>query len=172
MRMAARIEAAQGYIAAAIQSLGQSTSIFEIKGSVYESAVNRVELAELLKRQGRIESAILEVETALEVFRQLGAAADERNAVERLAALKQAQAQSESENTLSPALADSLAPSPDLVSVIDGFMTRRLAQASVFRELLIQELASIIHQQANSRAALVAEVDGDSLKLKSFGRAE
>ncbi len=95
MRMAARIEAAQGHIAAAIQSLGQSTSIFEIKGSVYEIAVNRVDLAELLRRQGRIESAMLEVEMALAVFRQLGAAADERKAIERLAALKQVQTQAE-----------------------------------------------------------------------------
>jgi len=164
MRMDARIAAAQGHIAAAIQSLGQSTSIFEIKGSVYEIAFNRVEFAELLRRQGRIESAMLEVETALEVFRQLGAAADERNAIERLAALKQTLTQAESHTS---ALTYALAPAPDLVSVIDGFMTRRLAQAAVFRELLIQELASIIHQQANSRAALVAEADGNNLKLKA-----
>ncbi|MGA9768760.1 MAG: tetratricopeptide repeat protein, partial [Blastocatellia bacterium] len=160
MRISSRIEAAQGFIAAAIQSLGQSTSIFEIKGSVYEIAVNRIDLAGLLTRQGNIESATVEVEKALEGFRQLGAAADERIALERLAALKQIQTQTRVHS-------DIIQPTPDLVSIIDGFMTRRLAQASVFRELLIQELASIIQQQANSKAALVAEVDGNSLRLKA-----
>jgi hydrogenase-4 transcriptional activator len=176
MRMAARIEASEGHVASAIQSLGQSTSIFEIRGSAYEVAVNRVALAEMLARQEQIADAAREIESALEVFQRLGAASDEQNAKKRLAALKQSQAPeinqaSEQTSTIrnnpSSVLPPSFLPGPDLVSLIDGFMTRRLVQAAVFRELLLYELASIIHQQANSRGALIAEVDGDSLKLST-----
>ena len=175
MRMAARIEASKGHIASAIQSLGQSTSIFEIRGSAYDIAVNRVALGELLERQERIAEATREVEMALEVFQRLGAESDEQHAKKRLLALKQAQALAISRpsahmptigNAASAALPTFL-QGPDLVSLIDGFMTRRLVQAAVFRELLLHDLASIIRRQANSRAALVAEVDGDSLKLNA-----
>ena len=47
MRMAAKIEAADGHIAAAIQSLGQSTSIYSLRGNVYACAINRLILARL-----------------------------------------------------------------------------------------------------------------------------
>ncbi|MEK6301225.1 MAG: sigma 54-interacting transcriptional regulator [Acidobacteriota bacterium] len=171
MRMAAKIEASKGHIAAAIQSLGQSTSIFEIRGSVYDVAVNRVALAEMLERQNQIAAATREIEMALEVFQRLGAASDEQNARSRLAALKRALVTQIQASTIgddsSRALPASFQAGPDLVSMIDGFTTRRLVQAAVFRDLLLHELASIIREQANSRAALVAEVDGDRLKLST-----
>ena len=175
MRMAARIEASKGHIASAIQSLGQSTSIFEIRGSAYDIAVNRVALGELLERQERIPEATCEVEVALEVFQRLGAESDEQNAKERLLALKQAQAPAiRRPSAQVPGIGSSASSAlptfrqePDLVSLLDGFMTRRLVQAAVFRELLLHELSSIIRRQANSRAALVAEVDGDSMKLNA-----
>jgi transcriptional regulator with PAS, ATPase and Fis domain len=174
--MAARIEASEGHIASAIQSLGQSTSIFEVVGSSYDVAVNCVALAEMLERQDQIASATSQIEIALEVFQRLGAASDQQNAERRLTALRQVQALATSQpseqlptigNSASSGLPASFQPDLDLVSLIDGFMTRRLVQAAAFRELLLHELASIIRQQANSKAALVAEVDGDSLKLNA-----
>lgn len=176
MRMVAKIEASKGHIASAIQSLGQSTSIFEIRGSVYDVAVNRVALAEMLERQDQIAAATLQIEMALEVFQRLGAASDEETSKNRLTALKQVQAPSISRpseqvpaiaKSGASALAASFLPGPNLVSLIDGFMTRRLVHAAIFRDLVLHELASIIRQQANSKAALVAEVDGDRLKLNT-----
>ena len=172
MRMSAKIEASEGHIASAIQSLGQSTSIFEIRGSAYEVAVNRVILAEMLERQARIADATREIEMALEVFQRLGAASNEQNARKRLAALKQTltlapTGQIPTIGDVSSAPLTSFPPGPDLVSLIDGFVTRRLVQAAVFRDLLLHELASIICQHANSRGALIAEVDGDNLRLNT-----
>src|SRR4029453_290554 len=88
MRMVARIEAADGFVAAAIQSLAQSTSIYTLRRNPYPCAVNQVLLAQLLERQGNIAHAIAEVESALLEFKRLGAAIDQRNAEAYLETLK------------------------------------------------------------------------------------
>ena len=88
MRMFAKIEAAEGHIAAAIQSLGQSTSIYALRGNTYDCAINRVLRARLLEKQGRIREAANEIEAALEDFTRLGAAIDEKNARVSLETLK------------------------------------------------------------------------------------
>ena len=64
MRMFAKIEAAEGHIAAAIQSLGQSTSIYALRGNAYDCAINRVLRARLFEKQGRIREATNEMERA------------------------------------------------------------------------------------------------------------
>src|SRR5205085_7181543 len=60
MRMKAKVQAARGHIAAAIQSLGQSSSVYELRGSVYDGALNRVILAQLYEDQGRVQAALSE----------------------------------------------------------------------------------------------------------------
>ena len=62
--MAAKIESADGHLAAAIQSLGQSTSIYTLRRNPYHCAVNQMLLAELLQKRGEVERAIAEVESA------------------------------------------------------------------------------------------------------------
>jgi DNA-binding NtrC family response regulator len=49
--------------------------------------------------------------------------------------------------------------------VIDGFITRRLVQASILRDLLLHELVSIVREQSASRAAIVAEFEGRGLRV-------
>ncbi len=93
MRMVAKIEAAQGHLAAALQSLGQSTLIYEIRGSVYDRALNRVVLAQMIEKRGSITEAQTEVETALAVFVRLGAEHDRREAEAFLKSLKERQSQ-------------------------------------------------------------------------------
>src|SRR6185503_18551589 len=78
MRIQAKLEAADGHIAAAIQSLGQSTSIFEIKGNEYDLAVNRVVLARMLDKHGQPAESIAHVRSALDGFTRLGAEIDMR----------------------------------------------------------------------------------------------
>ncbi|HJQ70082.1 MAG TPA: sigma 54-interacting transcriptional regulator [Blastocatellia bacterium] len=170
MRMVAKIEAVQGHIAAAIQSLGQSTSIFEIRGSVYDRALNRIVLAQMLERRGSINEALAEVEIALAVFDRLGAEQDRRDAASLLESIKERQSQA---STIESEILVDADQSPHLASILDGFTAQRLVQASVSRELLLHELASITREEAASRAAVVVEViqngEGDqqssSLKL-------
>jgi hydrogenase-4 transcriptional activator len=171
MRMVARIEAAQGHLAAAIQSLGQSTSIFEIRGSVYDRALNRLALAQMLEKRGARGEAQTEAETALAVFERLGAEHDKREAAAFLQSLKERQISNQESHSAqadhepseiaakAPVQPD---PSPHLVSILDGFIAQRLVQASVSRELLLHELASVTREQAASRAAVVAEITQSS----------
>jgi hydrogenase-4 transcriptional activator len=176
MRMVAKIEAADGYLAAAIQSLAQSTSIYTLRRSPYYRAINQVMLAEMLQRQGEIERAILEVESALEVFRHLGAAIDARSAQAYLESLK-AQQQA---GAITPGASGAVHQLPEsyrkitdgLASSLDGFIAQRLVQAAASRDLLLHELVSIVREQSGSRGALVAEIltdessSKDSVRLK------
>ncbi|HLG14581.1 MAG TPA: sigma 54-interacting transcriptional regulator [Blastocatellia bacterium] len=152
MRMIAKLEAADNHIASAIQSLGQSTSIFEIRGSVYDRALNRAVLAGMLDKQGKLREAVAETKASLAVFERLGARVDERAARDYLVSLHERQHSH-------PSPSQSHAPTaPDLASGVDGFIAQRLVQASVSRELLLHELASIARDQSMGRAALIAEM--------------
>jgi DNA-binding NtrC family response regulator len=174
MRTLAKVEAADGHIAAAVQSLGQSTSIYTLRGNVFECAVNRILLAELLERQGDFESAISEVESALKVFQHLGAAIDAQKARAYLASLRLRSSEAAPQSVATDGQIRRVAArsfTPDLASCLDGFTAQRLVQAAVSRDLLLHELATIVGDQASSRAALVVEilsddVAGDPLKLK------
>ena len=166
MRMVAKIEIADGHIAAAIQSLAQSTSIYTLRRNPYPCAVNQVLLAEMLERQGNIDHAISEVESAVEAFDHLGAAIDARNAKTYLASLKAAPvALGASANAESPTLeligAGRHRFASGLASAIDGFIAQRLVQATASHDLLLHELVSIVREQSSSRGAIVAEILND-----------
>ena len=175
MRMVAKMEAADGYIAAAIQSLGQSTSIYSLRGNVYACAINRLILARLYERQSRIQSAVREVEAALETFTRLGAKVDEQNARDYLYTLEAIRSspdniasEFEMANLNIPIpygkfedAGRSSPPLPSLASALDGFIAQRLVQAAVSRDLLLHELVSILKDQSSSEAALVAELTNE-----------
>jgi hydrogenase-4 transcriptional activator len=166
MRMAAKIESADGHLASAIQSLGQSTSIYTLRRNPYHCAVNQMLLAELLEKRGEVGPAIAEVESALEVFKRLGAVVDSRNAQAYFAVLK---AKPPTRGSLSsdalPAelrLLDQRQSVADgLASAVDGFIAQRLVQASASRDLLLYELVTISKEQSSSAGVLVAEVLND-----------
>ncbi|MFY9574247.1 MAG: sigma 54-interacting transcriptional regulator, partial [Blastocatellia bacterium] len=166
MRMVAKIEAADGYIAAAIQSLAQSTSIYTLRRSPYYCALNQVLLAEMLDRQGNAEAAVREVEAGLQIFKRLGAAIDQLRAEDYLARLKAKAARAESVNAKSMELEGRELVARGLASAVDGFIAQRLVQASVSRDLLLHELVSIVQDQSSSRAAIVAEILGDESAVK------
>jgi len=167
MRMVAKIEAADGHIAAAIQSLGQSTSIYTLRRNPYPCAVNQVLLAEMLERQGNIEHAISEVESAVEAFEHLGAAIDLRNAKTYLQSLEARPSALESSENVEPRPLELVgaggrhAFAASLASAVDGFIAQRLVQASASKDLLLHELVSIVREQSSSRGAIVAEVLND-----------
>ncbi len=168
MRIQGKLEAADGHIAAAIQSLGQSTSIFEIKGNEYDLAVNRAVLARMLEQHGRPAESINHARSALEGFTRLGAEIDMRDTAAYIDSLTQStmalpagasRGLTEDGSSYGARLqSDAGPPDPDLVSCIDGFIGQRLVQASVSRDLLLHELAAVSRDQADSRGALVAEL--------------
>ncbi|HYV05305.1 MAG TPA: sigma 54-interacting transcriptional regulator, partial [Blastocatellia bacterium] len=177
MRTLAKVEAAHGHIAAAIQSLGQSTSIYTLRGNVFECAINRVLLAKLYEQQGDLSAAISEVEAAREVFERMGAVLDEGRATSQISALRNLDALSKSvavtqQSAAPPAWEnsefrrESRSSTPDLASCLDGFTAQRLVQAAVSRDLLLHELAAIVRDQASSRAVLVSELQTDA-KMKA-----
>ncbi len=159
MRTIAGIEAASGNIAPAIQSLGQSSSIYEVRGYAYDRAVNRVAHARLLNRQGRAAQAIREVETALTEFTEIGAALDERDALVLLEELRNEGGGGRIQGALAELAAPVLEPA------VDAFIARRMAQAAVSRELVLHELAAITRDLVSARGVVVAEAAGERLRL-------
>jgi hydrogenase-4 transcriptional activator len=165
MRVSAKIESADGHLAAAIQSLGQSTSIYTLRRNPYHCAVNQILLAELLEKRGKIDRAIGEVQPALDVFNRLGAAIDARNAEAYLQSLNAKLSSGASIVGSTPgtlrvsgerqSVADALA------SAVDGFIAQRLVQASASRDLLLYELASVLKEQSSCRGVIVAETPDD-----------
>jgi DNA-binding NtrC family response regulator/tetratricopeptide (TPR) repeat protein len=162
MRVQSRLEAADGFTSAAIQSLAQSTSSFEIRGNLYECAVNNVALASLLEKQGRLDAAAAEVERAQSIFERLGARADQQQAATYLDALNRTR---RALRASAPHTANhqTVQPSsePQLASVLEGFTINRLVQAAVSRDLLLHEMASIARHQAQARGAVVVQVEND-----------
>ena len=157
MRIQAKLELADGHLAAAIQSLGQSTSIFEIKGNVYDLAVNRLVLARMLEKQGRIPEAIANAKQARDSLLRLGARVDAANCLEHVNTLERKhRAERDLSETQRPESGSRSIL--DLVSGIDGFVAQRLVAASVSRDLLLHEMAAVATDQAVSRGAIVAEV--------------
>ncbi len=172
MRMVAKIEAADGHLAAAIQSLAQSTSIYTLRRNPYPCAVNQILLAELLERQGNIEFAITEVESALEAFERLRAAIDARNARTYLESLRakpvalDPSEKAETRNLEAVGAGSHYAVAFGLASAVDGFIAQRLVQAAASRDLLLHELVSIVRDQSSSRGAMVAEILTDESVAK------
>jgi DNA-binding NtrC family response regulator/Flp pilus assembly protein TadD len=157
MRMVAKVESARGHLASAIQSLGQSTSIFELNGNIYACAVNRIIYAEMLERLGRVPEAINEIEMAKASFEKLGAAIDSSKASDLLDKIKDRLLEVKQAPPSINIRAQEAGATLDLASAMDGFIAQRLVRASVMRELLLHELASIVRSQAASRAVLIAE---------------
>jgi DNA-binding NtrC family response regulator/tetratricopeptide (TPR) repeat protein len=169
MRMVARIEAADGHLAAAIQSLAQSTSIYTLRRNPYNCAVNQIFRGELLERQGNIALAIGEVESALESFDSLHAAIDARNARTYLETLRAKPAELEQEplRVQPPDNRGSGNLSSGLASALDGFIAQRLVQAAASRDLLLHELVSIVKEQSAGHGAIVLEILSDESLTKS-----
>jgi hydrogenase-4 transcriptional activator len=181
MRLNAQVQAAAGHIAAAVQSLGQSTSVYELRGSVYDCAVNRVIRAGLYEKQERREAALVEAQSALDAFTRLGATLDEEKTRAYVKSLKEAaDAFDNLEVGREPAalsfpvaglrfeLKDSAANTAlDMASGLDGFIAQRLVQATHARELLMHEIVAIVREQSCSRAAVIAEIVAGDFNLKN-----
>ena len=131
--------------ARAIHHFSRSVSIFEMLGDRHGGALAHYELGVAYAAAGRPERAAESFSQAARVFRQLGARLDLARTEEAVAAL----GFEERREGAAPPVTDSLALSP--------LLAMRLAEASVMRELLLRELAAIVHQEVGALKVLVAE---------------
>src|SRR5262249_23197683 len=118
-RIDAKIAIANNRLALAIQLLEQSSSLFGIRENKHQRAVNRVVLAQIFEKQGSLEPAIAELEQAISVLGEIGAAIDESKAREFLERLKTKQA-----GDITTREQANLSAAVDLASAVDGFIAQ------------------------------------------------
>ncbi|HYO91448.1 MAG TPA: tetratricopeptide repeat protein, partial [Pyrinomonadaceae bacterium] len=138
--------------ARAIHHFSRSLSISEMLGDRYRVALAHYELG-MAYAAVQPERATEYLSQAARVFRNLGARLDLARAEEAVAALGYY------EQRASVSIPAIDAP------VLLPLLTLRLAEASALRELLLRELAAIIHQEAGAQKVLLAELEPEG-KLK------
>ena len=177
MRLVARVEAVGGRVTAALHSLSQSTSAFQILNDPYCCAINQTVRAQILKKDDRDDEAISEIESALTVFEQLGAVIDERKARDYHDLIKKSvspQNTRSNDRDADPATLNTHRTTHYQFSIVDDFIASRLVQFSFSQQLLLHELVSIIRERTRASAAVVVKVaDGnDLLSVASMGLSE
>ena len=131
---------AHGDATLAIHHFGRSISIFEIFGDRYRAALAHYELGRAYA-SSQPERSAEHLTLAEHSFSELGARLALKNAQEALATL------------------DRTAPEiPDQPSALTQLLTLRLAEAVTSRELLLRELAAVLHQETRARHVLITEV--------------
>ncbi|CAN5151980.1 hypothetical protein BH18ACI2_BH18ACI2_03830 [soil metagenome] len=125
----------------AVHHFGRSVSIFSILGDLYRIALALYGLGCAYSRV-QPERAVEPLARALHSFRELGAKLDIARAEETIAKLDTATAGQRQEN-----------------SAFAQLLTLRLAEAVASRELLLRELAAVLHQETGARRVFLAEVD-------------
>jgi DNA-binding NtrC family response regulator/tetratricopeptide (TPR) repeat protein len=137
----------------AAQHFGRSLSIFEMLGDRYRSAIACEALADAYA-QTAPKRAAEKLESALQTFRQLGAQPDVVRVQRSLAEL---------DGDAPERRTDPLA--------LSQLLTLRLVNAAGSRELLLHELASVLHQESIAERLMIAEPhpDGHFVNVVSYG---
>jgi hydrogenase-4 transcriptional activator len=143
-RLQGMLAMAQHATARAAHHFGRSASIFEMLGDRYRGALAHYWLgrAYALAQPERAEEHL---SLAVQQFQELGASLDLTSAKEALAALDRTTAA-----TAAPERRDE-------ASALTQLLTLRLTEAVASRELLLRELAAVIHQETNARQVIIAE---------------
>ncbi|HYY58521.1 MAG TPA: sigma 54-interacting transcriptional regulator [Pyrinomonadaceae bacterium] len=129
--------------ALAAQHFSRSVTIFDILGDRYRGARAHYELGRAYA-SAQPERAAEHLSRAAHTFRELGARLDLSRAEEALAAL----------DRNAPELHDER-------SALTQLLTLRLAEAVASRELLLRELAAVVHQETDARRVLIVEPGED-----------
>ncbi|HYE64609.1 MAG TPA: sigma 54-interacting transcriptional regulator [Pyrinomonadaceae bacterium] len=127
----------------AAQHFGRSVSIFEMLGDRYRGARAHYELGRAYA-SAQPERAEEHLSRAIHTFRELGARLDLARAEETYAALDRSAPERQHER-----------------SALAQLLTLRLAEAVASRELLLRELAAVIHQETNAQRVLIIEPGED-----------
>lgn len=138
-RLQGMLSMAQGDATLAAQHFSRSVTIFDILGDRHRGARAHYELGRAYSN-AQPERAVEHLSRAAHTFRELGARLDLSRADEALAAL----------DRNAPELHDER-------SALTQLLTLRLAEAVASRELLLRELAAVIHQETDAQSVLVIE---------------
>ena len=127
--------------ALATHHLSRSVSIFETIGDVFRTARARFELGQAYA-ETHPERAAENFVLAIRAFQELGAKPDLEKAEKALADLDHTRPEQKQEP-----------------SALMQLLTLRMAEASASRDLLLAELASVLHQEMRARLVIVTEPD-------------
>jgi transcriptional regulator with PAS, ATPase and Fis domain/Tfp pilus assembly protein PilF len=142
-RLRGMLALAQNNIPLATHHFSRSLSIFETLGDRYRSALAHYKLGRAFATT-QPERAAEHLTLAVSTFQRLGAKLALSRAEESLAALDRNAPEQAPES-----------------SVLTQLLTLRLAEAVASRELLLAELAAVIHQETNAERVVVMEPDSD-----------
>ena len=143
----------QGDSTLAAQHFGRSLSIFEMLGDRYRSAIACEALGAACARTAP-KRAAEKLDSALQTFRELGAEPDVIRVQRSLAEL---------DGEAPERRTDPLA--------LSQLLTLRLVNAAASRELLLHELAAVLHQESIAERIMIAEphADGHFVNVASYG---
>ncbi|HEY0404771.1 MAG TPA: sigma 54-interacting transcriptional regulator [Pyrinomonadaceae bacterium] len=128
----------------AAQHFARSVSIFDLLGDRYRSARAHYYLG-CAYAHTQPDRAVEHLGRAVHTFREVGAKLDLQRAEEALKAIDHNAPEQQNER-----------------SALTQLLTLRLAEAVASRELLLRELAAVVHQETNARRVLIAETTEDN----------
>ncbi|MGH9764527.1 MAG: sigma 54-interacting transcriptional regulator, partial [Blastocatellia bacterium] len=186
-RLSGLLEGALGRLAAARQHVAQSISIFTTTEVPYELAKSHLAMAQILATSGEENAAVKHVELALDTFERLGADPEIKLSKEVIPALRSATATAitlpcfrvpldyrtpvlvQPEELLSESDVTGRTPpvksAPETASASsasnDVLLMERLIEASHSRELLLQELAAVIHENFPTEFVVVGKIEDE-----------
>jgi hydrogenase-4 transcriptional activator len=129
----------------AVHHFGRSLSIFEMLGDRYRTARAHFLLGRAYASTAQRDHAGEHLGLAAHTFRELGAKLDLKLAYDFI---EEFESSAPSEHTEPPAPAQ--------------LLTLRLAEAVTSRELLLRELAAVVHQETRALRVLISETDEES----------
>jgi hydrogenase-4 transcriptional activator len=160
-RLTGQLEAASGRLAEAKQHIAQSVSIFTTTEIPYELARSYYEMGLLLGKAHDTKGAESNLRQAAAIFEKLGAEPDLDLTSRALA---------------SDAKAEDLPQVWRVSAPNDVLLMQRLIGASASRELLVQELAAVIHENFTVGAVVICRVEdggrAEPLAAKGVSRKE
>ncbi len=132
------IKAAEGAVAEAVQHITSSISIFTAVGDRYELGRSHLELSALLVRSESFERAKAHITQARQILTELGADYE----LERAARL---------EEVINGKLVAEEREVATVDTVSDASLVRRLGQACITTEVLLQEFSTIVYEMLRLR---------------------
>jgi len=139
----------------AVHHFNRSLTIFETAADLYHAGLAHLLLGSNLTVKLRAR-AIRHLNSAREIFRKLGVSGYEKEAAEKLEALKTAGVSQAMETGTSRAN-----------SVVSQLLMVRLAEATASRELLFRELVAVLQQESQAKKIVIAEI-GENRSLFPF----
>ena len=148
-RLSGQLEASNGRFAEAKQHIAQSISIFTTIKVPYEIARSHFEMGLLLKMARDVKGSEMNLLQAREIFQKVGADADLELTMKSLSVMAMGEERVPSAVRVAPAN--------------DVLLMQRLIEASASRELLLQELASVIYEYFPATSVVICREEEDRM---------